>query len=105
MSNPILDMKGLPLFTQIKPEHIEPAIDQLLDQARSKIDTLLNENDNYSWDNLAQPLEELDDRLSRAWSPIGHMHSVVNSEALHNAYSACLPKLSAYNTEVAQNPR
>lgn len=105
MSNPILDMKGLPLFTQIKPEHIEPAIDQLLDQARSTIDTLLNENDNYSWDNLAQPLEELDDRLSRAWSPISHMHSVVNSEALHNAYSACLPKLSAYNTEVAQNPR
>jgi len=105
MSNPILNMQGLPPFSHIKPQHIEPAIEQLLNEARKQIQQLLDDNNDYNWQNLAQPLEELDDHISRAWSPIGHMHSVVNSEALHEAYSACLPKLSAYNTEVAQNPR
>ena len=105
MSNPILTMQGLPPFSQIEPQHIEPAIEQLLSDARKQIQCLLDNNSDYSWQNLAQPLEELDDHISRAWSPIGHMHSVVNSEALHEAYSACLPKLSDYNTEIAQNPQ
>ena len=105
MDNPILSLKGLPLFSQIKSEHIQPAIEQLLNQGREQIQQLLDNNSDYSWKNLAQPLEELDDRISRAWSPIAHMHSVVNSGALHEAYSACLPLLSDYNTEVAQNPQ
>ncbi len=105
MDNPILHLKGLPPFSQIKPEHIQPAIEQLLSQGREQIQQLLDNNSDYSWQNLAQPLEELDDRISRAWSPIAHMHSVVNSDALHEAYSACLPLLSDYNTEVAQNPQ
>ncbi|VAW84074.1 Oligopeptidase A [hydrothermal vent metagenome] len=105
MDNPILNLKGLPLFSQIKPEHIQPAIEQLLNEGRKQIQQLLDNNGDYSWQNLAQPLEELDDRISRAWSPIAHLHSVVNSDALHEAYSACLPLLSDYNTEVAQNPQ
>ncbi len=105
MDNPILSLKGLPPFSQIKPEHIQPAIEQLLNEGRAQIQQLLDNNSDYSWQNLAQPLEELDDRISRAWSPISHMHSVVNSEALNDAYSACLPLLSDYNTEVAQNPQ
>lgn len=105
MDNPILSLKGLPPFSQIKPEHIQPAIEQLLNEGRKQIQQLLDNNSDYSWQNLAQPLEELDDRISRAWSPVAHMHSVVNSDALHDAYSACLPLLSDYNTEVAQNPQ
>ncbi len=105
MDNPILSLKGLPPFSKIKPEHIQPAIEQLLNEGRKQIQQLLDNNGDYSWQNLAQPLEELDDRISRAWSPVAHMHSVVNSDALHDAYSACLPLLSNYNTEVAQNPQ
>ncbi len=105
MENPILALKGLPPFSQIKPQHIKPAIEQLLSEARQQIQQLLDKNSRYTWENLAQPLEDLDDQISRAWSPIAHMHSVVNSEALHEVYSDCLPLFSEYNTEVAQNPR
>ena len=103
MSNPLLTMSGLPPFAQIKPEHVEPAIDSLLAENRRTVEQLLSGTNNYTWDNLVQPLEDMDDRLSRAWSPVSHMNSVMNSEALRDAYNACLPKLSEYGTEMGQN--
>ena len=103
MSNPLLTMSGLPPFAQIKPEHVEPAIDSLLAENRRTVEQLLSGTNNHTWDNLVQPLEDMDDRLSRAWSPVSHMNSVMNSEALRDAYNACLPKLSEYGTEMGQN--
>ena len=103
MSNPLFEIKGLPPFSKIKPEHVEPAVDQLLSEARAQVEDLLAGNSRYSWENLVEPLEKMDDRLSRAWSPVGHMNSVVNSDALRAAYNACLPKLSEYATEMGQH--
>jgi len=103
MSNPLLEMTGLPPFSCIKPDHVEPAIDTLLQQNRDLLQRLLADNKQYSWENLIQPLEEMDDRLDRAWSPVSHMNSVVNSDELRAAYNACLPKLSDYATELGQN--
>jgi len=57
----------------------------------------------YTWKNLIEPLEDVDDKLNKAWSPVSHMNSVVNSDELRDAYNACLPKLSAYSTEMGQN--
>ncbi len=103
MSNPLLEMTALPPFAHIKPEHVEPAIDTLLQQNREKLQKLLSATAEYTWDNLIQPLEEMDDRLERIWSPVSHMNSVVNSDELRAAYNACLPKLSEYATELGQN--
>ena len=103
--NPLLTMTGLPPFSRITAEHVEPAIDTLLAENRKTVKELLAATEDYTWDNLIQPLEDMDDRLSRVWSPISHMNSVVNSEALRTAYNACLPKLSEYSTEMGQNVR
>ena len=103
MSNPLLSIKGLPPFSDIKPEHVEPAIDALLTESRDKVASLLSENDVYTWDNLVRPFEDIDEKLSRSWSPVSHMNSVVNSDTLRDAYNACLPKLSEYGTEMGQN--
>lgn len=103
MSNPLLKMTGLPPFAHIRPEHVEPAIDTLLKQNREQLDKLLSSTTHYTWDSLIQPLEEMDDRLNRVWSPVSHMNSVVNSDELREAYNACLSKLSEYATELGQN--
>ena len=105
MNNSLLDMEGLPPFSKIKPEHIVPAIDAVLGENRKKLKKLLSENREYNWDNLIQPLEEQEDKLSRIWSPVRHMNSVVNSDELREAYNTCLPKLSEYSTEVGQNKK
>jgi len=103
MSNPLLEDFLLPPFSAIKATHIEPAIDQLLDEGRRTIKELLENEADYSWENLVYPMEQVDDRLSRIWSPISHLNSVMNNDAWREAYSNCLPKLSEYSTEIGQN--
>ena len=103
MKSPLLNIQDLPDYKQIKPEHIEPALDHLLKEGRALTEKLLAENTQYSWDNLIHPLEELDNEMERMWSPISHMNGVVNTPELRDAYSACLPKLSEYSTEMGQN--
>lgn len=103
MSNPLLTFTDLPPFSQIQPEHIHPAVEQAISDCRAKIDEVLKDNANPSWENVIAPIEEADDRLGRIWSPISHMNSVVNSEALREAYESCLPALSEYSTWVGQH--
>ncbi|ADC61268.1 oligopeptidase A [Allochromatium vinosum] len=103
MPNPLLDQAGLPAFNLIRPEHIEPAVDARLAECREAIERLTREVAVPTWENFVEPLDEVDDRLNRTWSPVGHLNGVLNSEALRAAYNACLPKLSEYGTEVGQN--
>ncbi|GAB6141057.1 oligopeptidase A [Methylosoma difficile] len=103
MNNPLLANAALPLFSKIKPEHIEPAIDQLLAEARALVAECLQANQDYTWENLVEPLENMENKLSKAWSPVSHLNSVCNSDELRDAYNACLPKLSEYSTEMGQN--
>jgi oligopeptidase A len=103
MINPLLENTTLPAFSNIKPEHVLPAMTQLIADSRSTIDALLANGGPYTWASLVEPLEDIDDRINRAWSPVGHMNAVVNSDELREAYNACLPLLSEYATEVGQN--
>ena len=103
MTNPLLETSGLPAFSTIRPEHVEPAIDACLDACRAEIARLTQEVTVPTWERFVEPLDEVDDRLSRVWSPVGHLNGVMNSDALRAAYNACLPKLSDYGTEVGQN--
>jgi oligopeptidase A len=103
--NPLLAEAGLPHFPAIRPEHVEPAIDRLLADNRAQIAALLDANETPTFDTLIAPIEALEERLSRAWSPVSHLNAVMNSEALRAAYNTCLPKLSDYHTELGQNER
>ncbi len=103
MTNPLLIRSDLPAFSSIKPEHIEPAISQLLDEARSVVKQCLEATTDYTWENLIEPIEDIEDKLNKAWSPVSHLNSVANSDELRLAYNACLPKLSEYGTEMGQN--
>ncbi|WP_457670968.1 oligopeptidase A [Thiolapillus sp.] len=103
MSNPLLNFDGLPRFTQITAQHVEPAVDYLLKDNRKQIQALLEKLPEPDWFNFIEPLEVLNDRLSRAWSPVSHLNAVMNSEEMRQAYNACLPRLSEYATEMGQN--
>ncbi|KAB7624479.1 oligopeptidase A [Alkalilimnicola sp. S0819] len=101
--NPLFQTEQLPPFSRIRPEHVEPAIDTLLAENRATLATLLGGERAYSWENLIEPLEAMNDRLAKAWSPVSHLNAVMNNEELRAAYNACLPKLSDYGTELGQN--
>ena len=104
MENPLLNQGALPNFSSIIPEqHIEAALRDVLSQNRAELADILSKNKTFTWDNLVMPIEDMSDRLSKVWSPVSHMHGVMESETLRKVYNACLPLLTEYHTEIMQN--
>ncbi len=103
MNNPLLDQTGLPRFTEIKPEHVAPAIDQLLAENRTLNTHQLSDAVPPTWDAFVRPMEDANERLSRAWGPVGHLNAVMNSPELRDAYNSTLPKITQYYAELGQN--
>ncbi|GHD74981.1 M3 family metallopeptidase [Vogesella fluminis] len=102
-TNPLLDFSDLPRFAAIKPEHITPALDVLLANARAAIDKVIAAGGD-DWDSVAEPLSDATEQISRAWGVVGHLNGVVgNTEGLRDAYNAEIPRISAFFTELGQN--
>lgn len=95
----------LPQFSTITPEAFVARLETLLQHNLAQIEQLLAQNHTWTWDTLMRPLEDMDDALEKLWSPFSHLHAVVNSTSLRDAYQACLPKLSAYDAAIGQNQR
>src|SRR3954469_11521562 len=101
--NPLLDFSGLPRFGELKPEHVAPAVDTLLTQGRETIERVLAAP--VTWDAFVVPLEDANERIGRAWGQAAHLHAVLDSPELREAYNANLPKITQYWTELGQNQR
>jgi len=104
-ANPLLDFEGLPIFGEIGPEHVSPAIDFLLADARATIERVAANVAAPTWESFVEPLADAQDRLDRAWGQVNHLNAVVNTRALREAYNANLPKITAFHTELAQDER
>ncbi|MBB4657033.1 M3 family metallopeptidase [Xanthomonas arboricola] len=102
MTNPLLDLSGLPSFDAIRPEHVGPAIDQLLADAEAAVKAA-EQVSPVSWDSFVVPLDDATERLWRAWGQVGHLQAVVNTPELREAYNSNLPKLSRFGSALAQN--
>jgi oligopeptidase A len=92
----------LPAFDRIRAADVEQTIRQLLERNRAEVASLEAQPD-PTFENTVLPLEQLAHRLSRTWSPIGHLNGVLNSDELRVSYNACLPLLSNYWTDLAQS--
>ena len=103
MSNPLLETHELPPFSAIQPEHVEPAISQLIDANRKHLQELLKGLQQPTWETLVAPLEAQGDLLDQAWAPVSHLNAVRNNDALRTAYTSSLTRLTEYGTEVSQN--
>ncbi len=103
MTNPLLDTTGLPRFSAIRPEHVEPAIEAILADYQAGIDAMLASDAPRTYANVVEVAERLDERLSQAWSPVGHLHGVMDSDALRKAYSAAQDRIVEFNTALGQN--
>jgi oligopeptidase A len=99
----LLDFSDLPRFADIKPAHVAPAMDQLLADARSAMQHA--EAAPATWEQFVRPLEDATERLSRAWGQVEHLHAVLDSPALREAYNASLPRITQFWTELGQNQK
>jgi oligopeptidase A len=104
MSNPLLDTSSLPRFDEIRPEHVLPAIRQVIADQRSELDRLLHNGVTPGIDSLVAPVEHMGQELGRIWSPVSHLQSVLGSRDWREAYKDALPLLTEFGTELSQNP-
>ncbi|WP_114689582.1 M3 family metallopeptidase [Polynucleobacter necessarius] len=102
--NPLLTFwRGVATYSEVKPEHIAPAIEYLLRQAQDAVDVAVNPNTEPTWDTLAEPLEDATEALGRSWGVISHLNSVVDTPELRAAYGEMLPKVTAFFSSLGQN--
>src|ERR1700692_5072983 len=102
MNNPLLQIDSLPDFGKIQPAHARPALEKVLSENRARLAELTAQS-SPTFASLVVPVEELSYRLSRVWSPIGHLNAVANSAEMREAYNECVPLLTAYSSELGQN--
>jgi len=105
MTNPLLSFDDLPLFDQIRPAHVEPAIEQLLAQADAALEVVTAADFQAQWDAIARVLEVATERLGRAWGAVSHLSSVADSPELRCAYNAALPKVTDFYTRLGADER
>jgi oligopeptidase A len=103
--NPLLDFTDLPRFAEVRPEHVQPAIETLIAEGRASIEQVATASGEPTWDNVVRPLEDAHERLGRAWGQVSHLNAVVNSPELRDAYNSLLPRITQYFTEVGQDER
>jgi len=102
MDNPLLCFDDLPAFDRIEAAHARPALERVLEENRRRLAELTAQT-SPTFESLVVPVEELAYRLSRVWSPIGHLNAVANTEELRSAYNECVPLITAYQAELGQN--
>jgi oligopeptidase A len=104
-SNPLLDFSGLTRFDLIRPEHVTPAIDLLIEHAASVVKQLEAPGETVTWDNFVVPLEEATERLGRAWGVVNHLNNVVDTPELRATYNENQPKVTEFWTALGQNEK
>src|SRR6185436_13917833 len=91
IDNPLLDFSGLPRFDLIRPEHVVPAMQKLIESARTSVESVVTDTRPATWDAVAEPLAGALDRIERAWGAVNHLNAVVSNPEWREAYHAALP--------------
>ena len=104
-SNPLLDFTDLPRFDEVRPEHVAPAVDELLAQADQALATVTAAGFPSRWDDIAKVLETATERLGRAWGVVSHLNGVADTPELRAAYNAVLPKVTDFWTRLGSDER
>ena len=103
MTNPLLDFAALPRFTEILPEHVSPAVDSVLAEARTVLARVIDVATPARWEAVMVPLSDSTEKISWVWDVVSHLNAVVNTPALRDAYNENLAKLTEFYTELGQN--
>ena len=101
--NPLLDFSGLPRFDAIRPEHVVPAMQELIDSARATVESVVADTRPAAWDIVAEPLAMALDRLGRAWGAVNHLNSVVSNAQWREAYHAAMAQASGLCREITSS--
>lgn len=103
--NPLLDFSGLPRFDAVRPEHVSPAMDSLIQAADAALQQVVAPDFPARWNDMAQVLDVATEKLGRAWGMVSHLHAVCDTPELRAAYTLALPKITEFYTRLGADER
>jgi oligopeptidase A len=101
--NPLLRIEFEIPFDQIRAEHVEPAVADLLRDAQSQLDGLTSDAGPRTFSNTMEPLDALTERLDYAVGIARHLEAVATTPTLRAAYNAVQPLVSAFYSSLPLN--
>ncbi len=105
MTNPLLDFSDLPLFDKIQPEHVGPAMDELLGQAETALEQVTAPEFPAQWSDISRVLDVATENLGRAWGAVSHLNGVADTPELRAAYNAALPRVTEFSARLGADER
>ena len=105
MINPLLDFSDAPLFDQIQPVHVSPAVNALLADAQAALDNVTASNFPASWNGISAVLDVATEKLGRAWGAVSHLNAVADTPEMRAAYNAALPVITEFYTRLGADER
>ena len=105
MTNPLLDFSDLPLFDQIQPEHVGPAMDELLGNAETALEQVTAPEFPAQWSDISRVLDVATEDLGRAWGAVSHLNGVADTPELRAAYNAALPRVTEFSARLGADER
>jgi oligopeptidase A len=104
-TNPLLDFTDLPLFDQVQPQHVAPALEQLLAAADQALETVTQPDFPSQWAEIAKVLDTATEELGRAWGVVSHLNNVADTPELRAAYNEALPRITDFWTRLGSDER
>jgi oligopeptidase A len=101
--NPLLTIKFQIPFDRVRPEHVEPAIRELIALSQGRIDALVADASDRSFDNTMLALENATENLDYALAVVRHLESVATTPDLRAAWNAVEPEASAFYSRIPLN--
>ena len=100
--NPLLEASPKPRFDLVSPEHVVPAIENLIARHDAVVADLIR-NAPTEFASAWLPLERIDAELDAAWGVVSHLHSVADTPQLRAAHREAQTLLVEHGTRVGQN--
>lgn len=100
--NPLLIRDGLPPFDRIEPEHVEPAVKEILSRAGEEVEEL-ERHIEPTWSGVVERLVEIGRPFERGWGPVSHLMGVKNSPELRAAHEQVLPEVVQFSLRAKQS--
>jgi len=102
--NPLLEIQFHIPFDRIRAGHVEPAVGELLRDARERLEAIAAAPGDRTWDNTMCALDLLTERLDYAMGVVRHLESVATYPELRAAFNAVQPEVSGFYSGIALHP-
>jgi oligopeptidase A len=98
--NPLLHVSWRVPFDRIEAAHVEPGLNELVQRARGRIESLVQDITPPAWENTMLSLEAATEDLDYAVGVVRHLEAVATTPELRAAWNAAEPVTTAFYSRI-----